>query len=199
MSTERRRAGLTLVELVIVIGILSILAGIILAALGPAKEMGRVAACISNLRQIGQAYTMYRDDYGSFPAPGTPAMDSYVKDKRILFCPDDVSFALMGAATSYRFQFQEPPDFADLWDLREPNPNLVLAVCQHHVGPETKVMKGDYTQPVPPRYPYHLLLRLDGRVDRVHLSRVRKLFLSGDQPIYMNVYPGEPGYEQGRP
>jgi prepilin-type processing-associated H-X9-DG protein len=56
------KCGFTLVELTVILGIIGVLAGLLIPALGKAKTLAQRTACLSNLRQLGLSWVLYSSD-----------------------------------------------------------------------------------------------------------------------------------------
>lgn len=68
MNFHARRRAFTLVELLVVIGIIALLISILIPSLSRAKEQANRVKCLSNLRQLGMAFVMYaNENKGWFP------------------------------------------------------------------------------------------------------------------------------------
>jgi len=69
------RRGFTIVELLVVIGIIALLIGLLLPALSRARQASRTTECMSNLKQMGTALEMYADDYRGMYPRALPLVD----------------------------------------------------------------------------------------------------------------------------
>lgn len=61
-SVHPRRSAATLLELLVAVAVISLLAAVLLPALGQAREAGRAAYCVATLHNAGLAATLYLDD-----------------------------------------------------------------------------------------------------------------------------------------
>jgi prepilin-type N-terminal cleavage/methylation domain-containing protein/prepilin-type processing-associated H-X9-DG protein len=68
-TTKNRAAGFTLVELLVVIGIIAVLVSMLLPALNKVRVMAKSTTCMSNLRQLGLAHSMYVATFENYIMP----------------------------------------------------------------------------------------------------------------------------------
>lgn len=80
-SFRAKRSNFTLIELLIVIAIIAILAGILLPALNRARERAHSIHCINNLKQIGLGLAQYTGDFTFFPWPQDETLLPGTSDK----------------------------------------------------------------------------------------------------------------------
>jgi prepilin-type N-terminal cleavage/methylation domain-containing protein/prepilin-type processing-associated H-X9-DG protein len=119
----------TLIEILVVIGIISILAAILFPVFAQARRRAQATTCLSNLRQLGTGILLYAHDYddlllwGADPSDlntdgwrGTPdetkifsmqpqhlLLEPYIKNRSVFHCPLDIGFEKSGPFSSIDF------------------------------------------------------------------------------------------------
>jgi prepilin-type N-terminal cleavage/methylation domain-containing protein/prepilin-type processing-associated H-X9-DG protein len=114
--SRRRARGFTLVELLVVIAVMALLAGLLLPALSRARAEARRAACLSNLGQLSKAVCMYASEHDSqFPSVAArPTINkdlprlcdvlwSQTSDPNVFRCPADTQGFYEKEGSSYEF------------------------------------------------------------------------------------------------
>lgn len=132
---RRIKRAFTLVELLVVIVIIIVLVAIIFPVFMMVREKGRQTVCTSNLRQLGQALTMIRDQDGAYPRfhGWAPKLSRYVRNEGVLICPNYVEEPGVQVTSSYVYRL----DGERLrHNGRRPTANSVILYCRDHAREE---------------------------------------------------------------
>lgn len=123
----QRKVGFTLAEVLVVVAIVAVLAGIGYNVAAPARESARQTTCISNMRQIYSSWSLYSADWSGRTYPNTEM--AYInptgqwlafdvgKKPGHLFCPDAPGDVRDHLTTSYAMHMM-----TDIWT--DPNSQI---------------------------------------------------------------------------
>jgi prepilin-type N-terminal cleavage/methylation domain-containing protein/prepilin-type processing-associated H-X9-DG protein len=210
---KARKGAFTLIELLVVMAIISILASMLLPALGKAKEQGITIYCVNNLRQLGLAMQMYGDDsndrlpvssanitspnVGAFngnPTPWTAALLPYYQNTNLLRCPA-LNTRYNQSGFSY---FMGSEAFAILASGSSNEVSTNASVILRSINtPSYYVLSGDCNYAASPtnadlnNIDVDTLFNPPNLPSPIHNSRVNILFADWHVKNYKNFNPGE--------
>ena len=113
-ATARPNRGFTLVELLVVIGIIALLISILLPTLSKARESAQQVRFMAGVRELGVGYTLYHQDHGGRLMLGyTPASVG----GNVVTVDDPVSGKTFGFPIADRYPWRLLPYVDDVWDI----------------------------------------------------------------------------------
>ena len=185
--------GYTMVELIVVMGIVALLAALLFPVLAATRSKAGETVCMSNLRQLGAATLMYREDQGDYPGVENASFSGYVGHAK-LRCPErpgryaynfgtyQNNFAILALKPSNDFISDYQQAVQECVDLR--GPQFPAIVDMNHLP---QIMTEDDKL-----YGIALAYRLSGSVDRVPKSRVTHIVLARGGLVSPSDLPCKP-------
>jgi prepilin-type N-terminal cleavage/methylation domain-containing protein/prepilin-type processing-associated H-X9-DG protein len=194
MNKKKLNYGFTLIELLVVIAILAILMAILLPALQGARERGRTAKCLSNIKQMGIALKMYNNQYEDFyPDYDLPGdnntsgwfrhLDKYIDNRLMFECPSAKlqEFTKFGIAYGYNYPglgdwYANPPIKIKEGMVKEPSFTIAIADSDEDQWWDSVIKAREW----PPYDMYH--------VSKRHLKGANICFADGSGRRYDHDY-----------
>jgi prepilin-type N-terminal cleavage/methylation domain-containing protein len=222
LSSRPPDRGFTLIELLVVIAIVALLVSLLLPTLGRAKESARATVCLSNLRQIAMASTLYSMDYnGHLPSfrnwlyaklgdLSTGKLYPYLNARGVYLCPTDK----IEMASPRRNRAAPPTGFGSRIHKRDYSYGMNCAICHatdlsKFVEPaktmvlmEGNLATNDYSGQVgPSMVSRSLSLRHNGRghliMGDLHIEKMRKQEYDAAQRTRRFWEPTDPSGRNG--
>jgi prepilin-type N-terminal cleavage/methylation domain-containing protein/prepilin-type processing-associated H-X9-DG protein len=162
-TNSRRFYAFTLIEMLTVVAIIGVIAGLLLPAIGNAREKSRRIACASNLHQIGIAMLLYAGDHQNhIPTVENNANDPPTNNwynalinggyatPKVFQCPDDKRQTVLGTPPSY-FDRRTPRSYAIVVADSSPDTDFWIAgsrlTCPYLTNTEVAVVVEYYNGP----------------------------------------------------
>lgn len=152
MNRNSRRGAFTLLEILVVLGLMALLSSWLVSATVATRKRATRVVCTSNLRQLVLACKMYEADnehlpiqYGSRPPQGPMGhwqnqIFPYIKDRRVYICPIDPDAGRKGGGvhTEGGWPYSYPYLLSNFWlhpdgSYRPPAPRAMLFLDDLHL------------------------------------------------------------------
>lgn len=136
MHYSSEKKAFTLIEILVVIGIIALLAAILFPVLSSAREKARATTCLSNEKQIALSLVQYTQDYGRrFPPLSETGADGWsvaigIREQNIFQCPSEGQDPVDGY-TDYWMN----SDLLGLSDVRVRYPANTILIGDGDAGP----------------------------------------------------------------
>lgn len=182
---KERASGFTLIELLVVTSVITLLIGILLPALGGARESSRKAYCGVNLREIGQAINSYGNMETGLPLQPPPYKSSQFgkwTNPPVAAGSDDGTNPLTDLYTNTGVVTPVFPENA------QPMANLWLLVLEKMVMPKQFVCPSDPNSPVPADIQYYPPMYASSGTF-LNFGTIGGLIGAGDTFSYSFIYP----------